>query len=223
MVLFARRVAHFTEVVDVAAPGRATPASTPSPASCSSPPATTWSTSSTTPATRTNVVIDLSDSHIWDASTVAALDAIEPEVPTRKGKTVEIIGLNEASHGVARQAHRAAATGPTDRRSHGGQLQIGEVAERTGLSMRTMRHYEEDGLVAPSARSDGGFRLYTEDDIARLHAIRRMKPLGFTLEEMRELLDSLALLADAPPTPRTADGRAFVKTATPGRRSRAAP
>ncbi|GGQ84881.1 MerR family transcriptional regulator [Streptomyces flaveolus] len=69
-------------------------------------------------------------------------------------------------------------------------MQIGEVAARTELSLRTIRHYEETGLVIPSARSRGGFRLYTEADIARLMVIRRMKPLGFTLDEMRDLLDA---------------------------------
>ncbi|WP_431034470.1 MerR family transcriptional regulator [Streptomyces sp. P6-2-1] len=70
----------------------------------------------------------------------------------------------------------------------GEHMQIGEVAERTELSLRTIRHYEETGLVIPSARSQGGFRLYTEADVARLMVVRRMKPLGFTLEQMRELL-----------------------------------
>lgn len=69
-------------------------------------------------------------------------------------------------------------------------MQIGEVATRTELSLRTIRHYEEAGLVIPSARSQGGFRLYTETDVARLMVIRRMKPLGFTLEQMRDLLDA---------------------------------
>ena len=69
-------------------------------------------------------------------------------------------------------------------------MQIGEVAARTELSLRTIRHYEESGLVAPSARSQGGFRLYTETDVARLMVIRRMKPLGFTLDQMRDLLDA---------------------------------
>ncbi|WP_405187395.1 MerR family transcriptional regulator [Streptomyces anulatus] len=72
----------------------------------------------------------------------------------------------------------------------GNHMQIGEVAARTELSLRTIRHYEETGLVAPSARSQGGFRLYTETDVARLMVIRRMKPLGFTLDQMRELLDA---------------------------------
>ncbi|MBT2541872.1 MerR family transcriptional regulator [Streptomyces sp. ISL-44] len=69
-------------------------------------------------------------------------------------------------------------------------MQIGEVAARTELSLRTIRHYEETGLVTPSARSQGGFRLYTETDVARLMVIRRMKPLGFTLDQMRDLLDA---------------------------------
>ncbi|WP_189150993.1 MerR family transcriptional regulator [Streptomyces lacrimifluminis] len=69
-------------------------------------------------------------------------------------------------------------------------MQIGEVAARTELSLRTIRHYEETGLVIPSARSQGGFRLYTETDVARLMVIRRMKPLGFPLDQMRDLLDA---------------------------------
>jgi DNA-binding transcriptional MerR regulator len=71
-------------------------------------------------------------------------------------------------------------------------LQIGEVADRVGLSLRTVRYYEEVGLVAPSARSDGGFRLYSDDDVERLLLIKRMKPLGLTLEEMGELAGLIA-------------------------------
>ncbi|WP_344688360.1 MerR family transcriptional regulator [Blastococcus jejuensis] len=71
-------------------------------------------------------------------------------------------------------------------------MQIGQVAERTGLSLRTIRWYEEEGLVVPTARTDGGFRLYSAADVARLEVIKRMKPLGFALEEMRELLTLLA-------------------------------
>ncbi|GAA5065045.1 MerR family transcriptional regulator [Nocardia callitridis] len=75
--------------------------------------------------------------------------------------------------------------------------QIGQVAERTELSLKTIRHYDEVGLVQPSARSAGGFRLYTDADIERLLVIRRMKPLGFTLAEMKHLLDSLDVLDDS--------------------------
>jgi DNA-binding transcriptional MerR regulator len=78
-------------------------------------------------------------------------------------------------------------------------MQIGELAERTGLSIRTLRHYDEIGLLRPSARSEGGFRLYTLDDESRLLLIRRMKPLGYSLEQMRELLVVVDGL-DADPT-----------------------
>jgi DNA-binding transcriptional MerR regulator len=71
-------------------------------------------------------------------------------------------------------------------------MQIGQVADRTGLSLRTIRFYEENGLVVPTARSEGGFRLYSDGDVARLEVIKRMKPLGFSLEEMQELLTLLA-------------------------------
>lgn len=67
--------------------------------------------------------------------------------------------------------------------------QIGEVEDRVGLSQRTIRHYDEIGLVTPSGRSPGGFRLYTDEDIDRLIHIKAMKPLGFTLEESGELLE----------------------------------
>ncbi|WP_333473380.1 MerR family transcriptional regulator [Lolliginicoccus lacisalsi] len=70
-------------------------------------------------------------------------------------------------------------------------VQIGRAADLTGLSIRTLRHYEEVGLVIPSARSDGGFRLSSPEDIERLLVVRRMKPLGFTLDQMSQLLAAL--------------------------------
>lgn len=74
--------------------------------------------------------------------------------------------------------------------------QIGEAAARVGLSLRTVRYYEEVGLVVPSGRTDGGFRLYTDDDIDRLGLVKQMKPLEFSLEEMRDLLDVRDAIAD---------------------------
>lgn len=73
--------------------------------------------------------------------------------------------------------------------------QIGEVADATGLSLRTIRHYEEVDLVPPSGRTSGGFRLYTDDDIERLQLIKHMKPLEFSLDELRELLAARDRLA----------------------------
>jgi DNA-binding transcriptional MerR regulator len=69
-------------------------------------------------------------------------------------------------------------------------MQIGAVADRVGLSLRTVRYYEEMGLIEPQTRTEGGFRLYTDAHVDRLALIKRMKPLGFTVQEMRELLDA---------------------------------
>ena len=69
-------------------------------------------------------------------------------------------------------------------------LQIGEVADRVGLSLRTVRYYEEMGLLVPARRTEGGFRLYTEEEVERLGLIKQMKPLRFTVQQMRDLLDA---------------------------------
>ena len=86
---------------------------------------------------------------------------------------------------------------PTKARMH----QIGEVADAVGLSLRTIRYYEETGLVPPSGRSTGGFRLYTDADIERLRLVKHMKPLELTIEEMRDLLTTRDRLAN-PATPK---------------------
>lgn len=72
-----------------------------------------------------------------------------------------------------------------------GTMHIGELAERTALSQRTIRHYDAIGLLKPSGRSEGGYRLYTEHDHDRLMLIRRMKPLGYSLDQMGDLLRAL--------------------------------
>lgn len=70
-------------------------------------------------------------------------------------------------------------------------IQIGVVTERVGLSLRTVRYYEEMGLVKPTARTKGGFRLYGPEQEERLRVLKAMKPLGFTLDEMRDLVQLL--------------------------------
>ena len=73
----------------------------------------------------------------------------------------------------------------------GAHLQIGEVAERTGVTQRTLRFYEEKGLLKPPTRMEGGFRLYSEDDVRRVEQIKRLqKLLGFTLAEIKEMVEA---------------------------------
>lgn len=68
-------------------------------------------------------------------------------------------------------------------------MPIGEVAERTGLTQRTLRFHEERGLLPPPSRLEGGYRLYSEDDVSRLEVIKRLKHLlGFSLAAIKELI-----------------------------------
>lgn len=71
---------------------------------------------------------------------------------------------------------------------------IGEVTALTGLSATTLRHYDSHGLITSAARSPGGFRLYSQDDLRRILLVRRMKPLGFTLDQMRDFLDAVEII-----------------------------
>jgi DNA-binding transcriptional MerR regulator len=77
-------------------------------------------------------------------------------------------------------------------------MRIGELAERTELSLQTIRHYDHVGLLPATSRTEGGFRVYSEEDLDRLMVIRRMKPLGFSVEEMAELLAVLDELLGSP-------------------------
>jgi DNA-binding transcriptional MerR regulator len=68
-------------------------------------------------------------------------------------------------------------------------LKVGELAKRTGLTVRTLHHYDEIGLLRPSLHTESGHRLYTAGDIARLQQVRSLRQLGFSLEEIRGCLD----------------------------------
>jgi DNA-binding transcriptional MerR regulator len=67
-------------------------------------------------------------------------------------------------------------------------LSIGDVAEQSGVSVKTLRHYDEIGLLTPSGRGDNGYRLYDDADIARLQQITSLKQLGFSLEQIGDFL-----------------------------------
>jgi DNA-binding transcriptional MerR regulator len=67
-------------------------------------------------------------------------------------------------------------------------LKVGELAKRTGLTVRTLHHYDEIGLLKPSQHTDAGYRLYARADLVRLQQILSLKMLGFGLEQIREYL-----------------------------------
>jgi DNA-binding transcriptional MerR regulator len=66
---------------------------------------------------------------------------------------------------------------------------VGELASRTGLTVRTLHHYDEIGLLKPSLHTEAGYRLYTHADVARLQQVLSLRQLGFALEEIRDCLD----------------------------------
>ena len=66
-------------------------------------------------------------------------------------------------------------------------MQIGDLASRAGVTPRTIRYYEEVGIIAPDERTAGGFRLYSENQLRRLNIVQGLKMLGFDLERIREL------------------------------------
>jgi DNA-binding transcriptional MerR regulator len=68
-------------------------------------------------------------------------------------------------------------------------LKVGELAKRTGLTVPTLHHYDEMGLLKPSLHSEAGYRLYTAADVARLQQVLSLRQLGFALEEIRDCLD----------------------------------
>lgn len=70
------------------------------------------------------------------------------------------------------------------------KLKVGELAQRAGLTVRALHHYDSIGLLSPSARSDAGYRLYDRGDIARLHQIQALRRFGVALAEIGAFLDN---------------------------------
>ena len=77
-----------------------------------------------------------------------------------------------------------------------GYMTIGEVAKKIGVTVRTLQYYDKEGLLSPSAESEGGRRLYTDKDLVTLHQIISLKSLGFSLEDIKQRLISLGTPAD---------------------------
>jgi len=75
------------------------------------------------------------------------------------------------------------------RREDSGELTVGQVAGLVGVSVRTLHHWDEIGLVVPSARSWAGYRLYGPDDVARIHRVLVYRETGMPLAEVARILD----------------------------------
>jgi len=82
------------------------------------------------------------------------------------------------------------------------RLKIGELANQTGLSIKTIRYYESRGLLEQPPRTEAGYRLYGPEEVARLRFVQRAKLLGLTLEEIRELVELAARCNEGEIVPR---------------------
>jgi len=82
------------------------------------------------------------------------------------------------------------------------RLKIGELANQTGLSIKTIRYYERRGLLEQPPRTEAGYRLYGPEEVARLRFVQRAKLLGLTLEEIRELVELAARCNEGEIVPR---------------------
>lgn len=75
-------------------------------------------------------------------------------------------------------------------------MTVGQVAKKMGVTVRTLQYYDKEGLLSPSAESEGGRRLYTDKDLVLLHQIKALKSLGFSLDAIKHRLISLETPAD---------------------------
>lgn len=97
---------------------------------------------------------------------------------------------------MAQETAATSADNAVETASEEARYQIGEVADRTGVTQRTLRFYEEKGLLKPAERMEGGFRLYSEQDIEHIELIKRLQSLlNLSLAEIKEMVDAEELIA----------------------------
>jgi len=77
-----------------------------------------------------------------------------------------------------------------------GFMLVGELAKKAGVTTRTLRHYDREGLLSPSQESDSGYRLYTDKDLAKLMQILMMKQIGFSLSEIKKKMSAMDTTAE---------------------------
>src|SRR5207245_6594349 len=119
-------------------------------------------------------------------------DARATSYALRSRKTAPLLRFDQLTS-VCRSGEGKSTVPDGDEADH----QIGEVAERTGVTQRTLRFYEEKGLLRPPSRMVGGFRLYSEQDVKRVEHIRRLQDLlGVALAEIKEMVEAEEVLRE---------------------------
>lgn len=102
--------------------------------------------------------------------------------------TARIVGLETDVTSASRVEDMQHSQPDSDEGDHR-EWRVGQLAELTGVTVRTLRHYDQTGLLRPSGQTSGGHRLYDRDNVARLYRILALRQLGFGLAEIGSLLD----------------------------------
>ena len=157
-----------------------------------------WQTSRVAPFDYTGdpdrIVVDLSGAHIWDAFSVAALDALNTKYATAASRCRSSVSTRPAPASTKTWPANSALA-PNHRQARCGNDRTAHADRRSRRASRT-EHPHHPSLRGSRPRRAVGtqrrrFRLYTEVDLDRLRVIKRMKPLGSTVDEMRDLLTTL--------------------------------
>ena len=96
-----------------------------------------------------------------------------------------------------------------------GYMTVGELARKMDVTVRALQHYDREGLLSPSAVSEGGRRLYTDKDIVKLHQILSLKHLGFSLDDIKNRLIPLDTPDEIADVPNGAGSRCQTKNRKP--------
>ncbi len=114
---------------------------------------------------------------------------------TEVTKVLQLLGMGYGSAEVKKIVERVGVPGTRrGRGTRGLYLTVGELAEKAGVGVRTIKHWEEKGIIAPSTRSEGGFRLYQKDYVYIVQSIKDLQLFGYKLEDIKEVVDLFRLL-----------------------------
>ncbi len=110
-------------------------------------------------------------------------------------KVLQLLDMGYGSTEVRKIVEKVGVPGTRrGRGTRGHYLTVGELAEKAGVGARTIKHWEEKGIIAPSTRSEGGFRLYQKDYVYIVQSIKDLQLFGYRLEDIKEVVDLFSLL-----------------------------
>jgi DNA-binding transcriptional MerR regulator len=125
-----------------------------------------------------------------DQTPLFTAEAVERVAHVRKLEELGY-GTEEIQKIIKKIGLPAAKAGPKESRKKAPYLTVGNLAERSGVSPRTIKHWEDKGIIVPDMRTEGGFRLYSESYVFLCKLIRDLQLFGYTLEEIKAVSDEV--------------------------------